>query len=56
MIIRNAAQCAQCKDIIESTHVHDLRNVPVVISLLMVARNIYDMAGKNLVSLSIFRR
>jgi hypothetical protein len=25
MIIRNAAQCAQCKDIIESTHVHDFK-------------------------------
>ena len=23
MIIRNAAQCAKCDDVIESTHVHD---------------------------------
>ena len=25
LIIRNAAQCAQCNDIIESTHRHDFK-------------------------------
>ena len=25
-IVRNRAQCPKCKDVVESTHVHDFRN------------------------------